>query len=94
MSPDASWHPAPQCRKDAVFPVDNDNVTAMLDSVYDMPGHGVGFQHHGVSEVSAQQIGIDKAGSDIREINIQAACVGLLLKRLQIVALQGLGGRI
>ena len=45
-------------------------------------------------EVAFQQVGIDEARADIGKMDFQAACIGLLLKSLEIDVLHRLGGGI
>ena len=38
-----------------------------LDCTHNLAGHLVGLQHHGIMEIAFQQVGIDKAGTNVSE---------------------------
>ena len=65
-----------------------------MEGVDDLAGDLVGLEHHGIVEIVIEQIGIDKAGTDVGEADFQASGIGLLLQCLEIDVLEGLGGRI
>ena len=93
-APEATGDAAPEGSEQAVAPVDDTDVAMVVDGSDDVARHVLGLEHHRIVEVARQQGGIDESWTDIREVNIQVACVSLLFQCLQINVLQGFGGRI
>lgn len=65
-----------------------------IDSADDFAGNLLGIKHYGIMKVACQQVSIDESRTDVGEADIQLACIGLLLKSLEIDVLHGLGGGI
>ena len=84
MAPQDVGKKAPQGGEDAVFPIQHNDMTMAIDCPYNLAGHLVGLEHHGATEITTQQIGIDKARADVGKADFQAAGIGLLFKGLQI----------
>ena len=82
MSPQDTWQAAPKRCQDGIFPIYDHNMALVVDGFDNLSSYLVGFEHHGVMEVSAQQIGIDKARADVGKADFQASCVSLLLQSL------------
>ena len=66
-------------------------MALVVDGFDNLSSYIIGFEHHGVMEVSAQQVGIDKARTDVSKSYFQATGVSLLLQCLQIDVLHRFG---
>ena len=84
----------PEGGQDSVAPVDDLNVAFVVDGFDDLAGDLFGFEHHGITEVTAEQVGIDETGADVGETDFQSTGFGLLLQGLKIDVLKCLSSGI
>ena len=55
MTPEASGNSAPEGSQEAILPVDDSDVLAMVDGGDDLFGNLLGFEHHRIMEVASEQ---------------------------------------
>ena len=91
-APDETGYATPRHREHPVFPVDDADVLLMIDGFYNLLGYHIGFHQHRIMEVAVQKGGIYETWTDIGDIDVQTAGIGLLLQRLEIDVLHGLCG--
>ena len=94
MAPEGAWEAAPEGGQNGVAPVYDLNVAFVVDGFDDLTGDLFGFEHHGITEVTAEQVGINEAGADVGETDFQSTGIGLLLQGLKIDVLKCLSSRI
>lgn len=82
-SPDPTGQQSPKERQHPPAPVDDDNVTLMIDGGNDLPRYLCGIEDHGKMVVVTYQRRTNKARADIGETNVQPTPLGLLLQRLE-----------
>ena len=70
-TPEPSGDSAPKGSQKSPFPVDDADVASVFDGTDDFSCHFFGFQHHGVSEVAAQEVGIYEAWSYVSEVDAE-----------------------
>ena len=68
--PKTSGNTAPKGGEEAVAPVDDGDMAVVVDGTDNIAGNLFWLQHHGIVEITAQQIGIHEAGTDIGEVNL------------------------
>ena len=94
MPPEASGDSTPEGGHQAVFPVDDSDVLVAVDGGDDLFSDFLRFEHHRIMEIATEQGRIDKAWTDVGEVDFQTPCIGLLFQGLQVDILHGFGGRI
>ena len=57
-------------------------MTLINDCPHDLACDLLGLEHHGVTEIAFQQVGLDKAWTDIGKTYFQATGMSLLLQGL------------
>ena len=70
---------APKGCEQAIAPVNNQHMTAMVNSIGNSTRYTLRTQHHGIMEITSKQVGVDKAWPNIGDADIESSLSGLLL---------------
>ena len=89
---DGTRDASPEGGQDGISPVYDLDVAFTVDSADYLACHFFGFKHHGVMEISFQQVGVNETRTDVCESDFQPTGISLLLQRLQIDVLHCLSG--
>ena len=94
MAPEAAGDAAPEGGEQTVAPVDDAHMALTMEGPDDVLGDGLGLHEHGIVELTVKQVGIDEAGTNIGEADIQVLLGSELFEGLEIGGLQSFGGGI
>lgn len=91
--PKPPWDKAPEEDEDGVAPVDDLHALALLYRLDDALCHVLGIELQGIV-AAGDEVGLDKAGANVGDGNVQVAHASQLAETFEIMTLEALGRRV